>query len=51
MNLAAAAAERFRTPMPFLGVIRDHLLSAIAQEGEDTDWAAIGRVVQRNAGS
>ena len=27
--------------MPFLGVIRDHLLSAIAQEGEDTDWAAI----------
>ena len=50
MNLAAAAAERSRTPMPFLGVIRDHLLSAIAQEGEDIDWAAIGRVAQRNAG-
>lgn len=50
MRLVGAAAEATRTPMPFLGVIRDHLLQAIAQEGEDVDWSAIGLAVDRNAG-
>jgi hypothetical protein len=36
--------------MPFLGVVRDHLLQAIATEGEDVDWSALALAVERNAG-
>jgi 3-hydroxyisobutyrate dehydrogenase-like beta-hydroxyacid dehydrogenase len=50
MRLAGQAAEQLRAPMPFLGVIRDHLTQAIAQEGEEVDWAAVALAVQRNAG-
>jgi 3-hydroxyisobutyrate dehydrogenase-like beta-hydroxyacid dehydrogenase len=50
MRLVGAAAEQLRAPMPFLGVIRDHLVEALAQEGEDIDWAAVGLAVSRNAG-
>jgi 3-hydroxyisobutyrate dehydrogenase-like beta-hydroxyacid dehydrogenase len=49
MNLVAAAANLSRTPMPFLGVVRDHLLGAIAQFGDDVDASAIALVVERNA--
>jgi 3-hydroxyisobutyrate dehydrogenase-like beta-hydroxyacid dehydrogenase len=51
MRLAGAAAEELRTPMPFLGVVRDHLLQAIAVEGDDVDWSAVALAVQRNAGA
>jgi 3-hydroxyisobutyrate dehydrogenase-like beta-hydroxyacid dehydrogenase len=50
MRLAGAAAETLRAPMPFLGVIRDHLLQAIATEGEDIDWSAVALMAARNAG-
>jgi 3-hydroxyisobutyrate dehydrogenase-like beta-hydroxyacid dehydrogenase len=50
MRLTGAAAEELRTPMPFLGVIRDHLLQTIAVEGEDIDWSAMALAVERNAG-
>jgi 3-hydroxyisobutyrate dehydrogenase-like beta-hydroxyacid dehydrogenase len=50
MRLVGAAAEQLRAPMPFLGVIRDHLVEALAQEGDDIDWAAVGLAVSRNAG-
>ena len=50
MNLVDTAAGRLRTPMPLLGVVRDHLRAAIAQEGEDVDWSAVGAAVRRNAG-
>ena len=50
MTLVAAAATETRVPMPVLGVVRDHLLQAIAQEGEDVDWSAVGLAVRRNAG-
>jgi 3-hydroxyisobutyrate dehydrogenase-like beta-hydroxyacid dehydrogenase len=51
MRLAGQAAEELRAPMPFLGVVRDHLLQAIAVEGEDVDWSAVALAVQRNAGA
>ena len=51
MRLAGAAAEELRAPMPFLGVIRDHLLEIIALEGEDIDWSALALAVRRNAGA
>ena len=50
MNLVDAAAGALRAPMPVLGVVRDHLRTAIAQDGHDVDWAAIGLVARRGAG-
>jgi 3-hydroxyisobutyrate dehydrogenase-like beta-hydroxyacid dehydrogenase len=50
MRLIGAQAERERVPMPFLGVIRDHLLSTLAVEGEDIDWSGLAKTVARDAG-
>jgi 3-hydroxyisobutyrate dehydrogenase-like beta-hydroxyacid dehydrogenase len=50
MNLVAEAAGGARVPMPLLGVIRDHLLQTIGQQGDDVDWAAIGKTIGANAG-
>lgn len=50
MNLADAAATAAQVPMPVLGVVRDHLRSAIASEGPDIDWAGIALSVRRAAG-
>ena len=50
MNLVDAAASTSRTPMPLLGIVRDHLRTAIALEGEDVDWAGAGLAVRRAAG-
>jgi 3-hydroxyisobutyrate dehydrogenase-like beta-hydroxyacid dehydrogenase len=50
MNLVSQAATDTRVPMPVLAVLRDHLLSTIAREGEDIDWSAIGRIVAADAG-
>jgi len=50
MGLVDAAATASRVPMPLLGIVRDHLRTAIATEGEDIDWAAAGLAVRRAAG-
>jgi 3-hydroxyisobutyrate dehydrogenase-like beta-hydroxyacid dehydrogenase len=50
MRLVGQSAEMLRVPMPLLGILRDHLLQAIAQQGEDVDWSAIGGSVAKNAG-
>ena len=50
MTLVGDAAVAARVPMPLLGVVRDHLLQAIATEGEDVDWAAITTMIATNAG-
>jgi 3-hydroxyisobutyrate dehydrogenase-like beta-hydroxyacid dehydrogenase len=50
MRLVGQSAEALRVPMPLLGILRDHLLQAIAQQGEDVDWSAIGGSVAKNAG-
>lgn len=50
MTLADTAASAFRVPMPILGIVRDHLRSVIATEGEDVDWAGVALAVRRNAG-
>jgi 3-hydroxyisobutyrate dehydrogenase-like beta-hydroxyacid dehydrogenase len=50
MRLAGQSAESLRVPMPLLGVLRDHLLQAIATEGSDIDWSGIGAAVRKNAG-
>lgn len=50
MNLVGTLANDSRVPMPLLGVIRDHLLSAMAREGEDLDWSALALAVRADAG-
>jgi 3-hydroxyisobutyrate dehydrogenase-like beta-hydroxyacid dehydrogenase len=50
MTLVAAAATSARVPMPVLGIVRDHLLEALAHEGDDIDWSAIAGAVTRSAG-
>ncbi len=50
MRLTGQSAETLRVPMPLLGVLRDHLLQAIAGEGSDVDWSAIGAAIRKNAG-
>ena len=50
MNLVDSAATVSCVPMRVLGVVRHHLRAALAQEGEDIDWAGVGLVVRRGAG-
>jgi 3-hydroxyisobutyrate dehydrogenase-like beta-hydroxyacid dehydrogenase len=50
MNLVSQAATDARVPMPVLAVLRDHLLSTIAREGEDIDWSGIASIVAADAG-
>lgn len=50
MRLTGQSAETLRVPMPLLGVLRDHLLQAIATEGSDIDWSGIGAAIRKNAG-
>ena len=50
MRLVAGVADASRVSMPVLGVVRDHLLSTIAREGEDIDWSGIAKIVAADAG-
>jgi 3-hydroxyisobutyrate dehydrogenase-like beta-hydroxyacid dehydrogenase len=50
MRLVGQSAETLRVPMPVLNVLRDHLLQTIATEGENIDWAGIGRIIGKNGG-
>jgi 3-hydroxyisobutyrate dehydrogenase-like beta-hydroxyacid dehydrogenase len=50
MRLAGQSADTLRVPMPLLGVLRDHLLQTIAEQGEDIDWSGIGSTIDKNAG-
>jgi len=50
MRLLGQSAESLRVPMPLLGVLRNHLLQTIAQDGEDIDWSGIARSIAKNGG-
>jgi 3-hydroxyisobutyrate dehydrogenase-like beta-hydroxyacid dehydrogenase len=49
-RLVLAAAEEAGVPMPIASLVRDHFLSAIAQGMADYDWAAVAKVIYKNAG-
>jgi len=51
VRLALSAAEEVTTPMPLGSLIRDHYLSAMARGWGDSDWGALARVVEENAGA
>jgi hypothetical protein len=36
--------------MPLASLIRDHLLSAVAQGQAELDWSSLARIAARNAG-
>lgn len=49
VNLALAAGEAARVPLPFAGVVRDALIEALAAGGEELDWAVLAQVAARRA--
>jgi len=49
VNLALAAGEAARVPLPFAGVVRDALIEALGAGGEELDWAALAQVAARRA--
>jgi 3-hydroxyisobutyrate dehydrogenase-like beta-hydroxyacid dehydrogenase len=50
IRLVLAAAEAASAPMPIAGIVRDHLLTAIARGGQELDWSSVARVSAENAG-
>lgn len=50
IRLTLAAADASRVPMPLASLLRDHLLTIVAQGGEIHDWSALGRLAAKNAG-
>ena len=50
IRLALAAAEDLRVPMPLGSLVRDRILTLMAQGGEALDWSAMGRLAARDAG-
>ncbi len=49
-RLVLAAAEEVSVPMPTASLVRDQFVSAMAQGMAEIDWAAIAKVVYKNAG-
>jgi 3-hydroxyisobutyrate dehydrogenase-like beta-hydroxyacid dehydrogenase len=50
VRLVLAAAENAAVPMPIASVVRDRLLSGVAQGMENADWSAVGTLAAKNAG-
>jgi 3-hydroxyisobutyrate dehydrogenase-like beta-hydroxyacid dehydrogenase len=50
MRLVLAAADEAAAPMPIASLIRDNLISGIAQGWGDLDWSAVARVAAVKAG-
>jgi len=50
IRLALTAAEDLRVPMPLASLLRDRLLSLLAQGGEKRDWAAVAQLAAQDAG-
>ena len=49
-RLVLSAAEEAGVPMPIASLVRDQFLAAMAQGMAEDDWAAVARVVYKNAG-
>jgi len=50
VRLVLAAAEEATAPMPIASLIRDNLLSGVAQGMGEYDWCAVARVAAQKAG-
>jgi 3-hydroxyisobutyrate dehydrogenase-like beta-hydroxyacid dehydrogenase len=50
VRLALAAGDAHAVPMPIASLVRDHLLSAVAQGKGDLDWSILARLAGERAG-
>jgi 3-hydroxyisobutyrate dehydrogenase-like beta-hydroxyacid dehydrogenase len=50
VRLALMAGEETNVPLPFVSVLRDSFMDAIANGDANKDWSAIARVAARRAG-
>lgn len=50
VDLALACGRELRVPLPAAGVVREHLIGALARGRESWDWAALASVVRNDAG-
>lgn len=50
VRLALQAGDSMHVPLPFASVLRDNLLSAVAEGDGDKDWSALAAVASRRAG-
>ena len=50
VRLVLAAADAAAVPMPAASLLRDRLLSSVAQGRGDADWASLARVIATDAG-
>jgi 3-hydroxyisobutyrate dehydrogenase-like beta-hydroxyacid dehydrogenase len=49
-ELALEAARELRAPLPAAGIVRDHLIGALAHGRESWDWSALATAVREAAG-
>lgn len=49
INLALAAADATRVPLPLAGLLRDNLLEALSAGDGDVDWSILAQVIARRA--
>ena len=49
-RLVLSAAEEAGVPMPMASLVRDQFLAAMAQGMAEDDWAAVAKLVYKNAG-
>ncbi len=50
MRLALAAADSRMVPMPAASLVRDHLVSGVAQGQGDIDWSGLAGICAKEAG-
>jgi 3-hydroxyisobutyrate dehydrogenase-like beta-hydroxyacid dehydrogenase len=50
IRLVLAAAEELRVPLPLASLLRDRLLTLLAQGGDALDWSAISGLAAKDAG-
>jgi 3-hydroxyisobutyrate dehydrogenase-like beta-hydroxyacid dehydrogenase len=50
MRLALAAADARMVPMPAASLVRDHLVSGVAQGQGDVDWSGLAGICAKEAG-
>ena len=50
VRLVLETAQECAAPMPLASLLRDHLLSGVAQGQAELDWSSVARVIARAAG-
>ena len=48
--MVLAAAENLRVPLPIASLLRDRLLTLLANGGDNLDWSAVGSLAAWEAG-